>query len=148
MEKLFAYALMLDTGFDIERNYEEYLHQQFLQSPEDDILLELEYISRDIDKTVSFLKEKKDFTSIDYELLTKELVELLKYCYGIMSFDDFTAKTYPLWQHLPERIAYDNPMYQLCIADDSLSWGDVQQAKEIIESMFDYYKQSFNYEEQ
>ena len=53
---------------------EEYLHQQFLQSPEDDMLLELEYISNDIDKTVRFLKEKTDFTVIDYELLTKELV--------------------------------------------------------------------------
>ena len=140
MEKLFAYALMLNTGFDIEQSYEEYLHQQFLQSPEDDMLLELEYISNDIDKTVSFLKGKTDFTVIDYELLTKELVGLLKYCYEIMTFDDFTAKTYPLWQHLPDKIAYDNPLYQLCIADDSLSWGDVQQAKEIIEGMFDYYK--------
>ena len=74
MEKLFAYALMLNTGFDIEQSYEEYLHQQFLQSPEDDMLLELEYISNDIDKTVRFLKEKTDFTVIDYELLTKELV--------------------------------------------------------------------------
>ena len=59
---------------------------------------------------------------------------------------------YSLWEKLPEHIQDIEPFKVLCYADDSLSWGDENQAKNIYEAMVkideensDFYKA--NYEE-
>ena len=141
MERLFAYALFMNAGFCIEQNYEEYLHNQFLDNSEDEILLELEFISKDIEKTVSFLKEKAESAALNYELLAKELINLLKFCYETMNFGDFISKTYLLWQILPYELSHDEPLYELRFADDPSSYGVEVESKEIIEDILNFFEQ-------
>lgn len=140
MEKLFAYALLMDTGFDIEQNYEEYLHSRFLNNSDDEILLELEFISKDIEKTVSFLKEKAESVALNYEILTKELIYLLKICYEAMDFDDFISRTYLLWQNLPHELSHDEPLHELRFAEDPYSYGVEVDSKYIIEDILNYFE--------
>jgi len=140
MEKLLAFALLLNTGFNVEQEYTEYLHKRFLDSA-DDIFLELELISGDTEKTVSYIKETADSSVIDYKLLAKELIAILKTCYETMDFDDFISKTYLLWQALPYEAAHDEPLYELRFADDPWSYGVKTDSKRIIEDILNFFQQ-------
>lgn len=43
------------SGFHLEKNYEETLNQYFLENPDDELLLELEFVSSDLEKSRSML---------------------------------------------------------------------------------------------
>ena len=45
-----------------------------------------------------------------------------------------------LWESLPENIQNIELFQALCYADDSLSWGDEDQTKNIYEYALNYYK--------
>lgn len=102
-------------------------------------MLNLEFITSDINKTASYIKEIIDCNIIDYDLLAKEVIQNLKICYETMTFDDFILKTYFLWQNLPYELAHDEPLYELRFADDPYSYGVKVESKQIIEDILDFY---------
>ena len=139
MVKLYAFALLMISGFDIKLEYEKYLDKQFICNPDNYILLDLEFISNDIDKTSSYIKETIDYNIIDYNQLAKEVVKNMKICYETMAFNDFISKTYLLWQSLPYELAHNEPFYELRFADDPYSYGVNVESKQIIEDILDFY---------
>lgn len=47
---------------------------------------------------------------------------------------------YSLWENLPGNIQDIEPFWTLSYADDSLSWGDEEQTRNIYEHILNYYK--------
>ena len=120
MEELLAYAYLLGMDLIPEEIYEEKLHKLFLENPTDEDLLELEFLSGNRKETVRYIRIHIDYNSMD--------------------FDRFGSAMYSLWEGLPGNLQSIKPFWTLSYADDPLSWGDVEQSREIYEEMLDYYE--------
>lgn len=153
MEELFAYALMLIEGFEVEEEYDKKLDELFLSDPTNDDYLELESLGSNIKESVFYIMshidcrnislEKYgrdiDCRNINLEKFGKELMRLLRIEYDRMDIREFAKHTYPMWENLPWSIAEVEPFRGLSYADDPLSWGDFEQSKKLYEQMLDFY---------
>lgn len=92
---LVAVLLLERAGFRLENGYEDTLNQYFLQYPEDEFLLELEFISSEANQSLHLLKMKckDEYVSI--------LCEQLKEICGSAAPEDFESCVCHLWQLLP-----------------------------------------------
>lgn len=144
MEILICKSLLWTFGLSTSESYNATLDKEFLENPDSDILLQLEFCSSDCDATFDIINrywmyECKDF-SVD--AFGKCLFEELKKIYdsNIFTIEDFGRKCYSLWQHFPEEFYLTEPFHTLSYADDCLSWGDEAQTRELYEEAFDFYK--------
>ena len=142
MVKLYALALLLCEGFDVEKEYQNVLDELFLNNPDNQDLLELEEMSGNIKSSVSHvLLSKTDEWEINYDLFGKYLMKMAKFCYEKTELKLFAKRMYFLWQKLPSCIQEEEPFFTLCFAGDPLSYGDTKQTRELYENMFDYYNE-------
>lgn len=139
MEELLVFALLLCEGIMPEDEYWKRLDELFLESPEDDNFLYLEW-ETDIKKAIAYIRTNIDYTTFDYGLFGKILMEKLRTYYEqCLDIKSFSERMYLLWEDLPFDIQDKQPFYTLCYADDPLSWGDKEQTRRLYEGMLNYY---------
>lgn len=141
VERLLSYATLLSTGLMSKNDYNNILDTLFLATPEDALVLDLEYVSSDINKTISIIQCYCSEHRIDDAVFGRYLMNRLKKAYydSSMDINDFARKAYTLWQALPSTIQSDKPFHTMCYADEPLSWGDENQTREMYEKMLRFY---------
>ncbi len=145
LEKLLSCSTLLSVGLMSNQEYNDLLDTLFMEMPKSDLLLDLEYVSWDIEKTMLTIRNYCTGHTIDYTIFGQFLMNALKKAYfnDYTNIDDFATKVYAAWRTLPSTIQPVEPFHIMCYAFDPLSWGDVEQAKELCEKMFYFYdKQS------
>ena len=140
MEELFVYAILLYEELVTEDEYNKRLDELFLNTPENDDFLYLEW-ETDIQKAITYVRTHIDSKNLDLERFGRILMSKLETIYTNCSDIEYFAKrTYRLWENLPGNIQNIEPFWTLCYADDPLSWGDEEQTSTIYEHMLSYYK--------
>ncbi len=140
MEELLVCVLLLCEGFNFEEEYQETLDKLFMLNSENEVLLDLEFMSDDIKGSCLYLKAHFNYTEFNADKFGQFLMQKLAVLYEQDKLRHFAAKMYSLWQNLPDNISCEEPFWTLCYADDPLSWGDERQCRELYEEMLNYYK--------
>lgn len=139
MEELFALLILNCEEIIIDDRYYKKLHELFLNNPENNDLLYLEWES-DIKKSSYYIKNHIDLNTFNYKLFGIFLMQNLKIYYEKCSdIKIFAGKMYILWLSLPENIKDKEPFFSLNYLDEPLSWGDKEQTRTICENMLNYY---------
>lgn len=137
-----TYAILLSEELGSESEYYKRLDELFLGNSESDDLLYLEW-ETDIKKAVIYMKTHIDYNNFDFNRFGKILMSKLEAIYtNCTDIKVFAKRMHSLWESLPENIQNIEPLQALCYADDSLSWGDEDQTKNIYEYVLNYYKDS------
>ena len=140
MEELLVYAILLYEELITEDEYNKRLDELFLNTPEDNELLYLEW-ETDIKKAIIYIRTHIDYNNLDLEQFGRILMSKLKTAYvNCPDIKHFAGRMYNLWENLPGNIQNIEPFWTLCYADDPLSWGDEEQTRNIYEHMLNYYK--------
>ena len=141
VEQLLSCATLLSVGLISANEYNNILDKLFLEMPEDPLLLDLEFVSSDINKTVSIIQRYCAEHPVNYDVFGRYIISRLRQAYYNYGIDiiGFTLKAYALWGALPSAIAFNEPFRTLSYADDPLSWGDDKQTRELYEEMFCFY---------
>ena len=139
MEELLAFALLHSVGFDIETDYRNKLDELFLETPEDDTLLELESMSSKTKESMDYIRLHFDYDQFDRYTFGKFLMETLKKHYSNTEIHLFARRMYLLWQRLPDNIQNEEPFHTMSYAGDSLTWGDEKQTRNHLEYMLNEY---------
>jgi hypothetical protein len=140
MEELLAFALLLEEEIVDEDDYLKRLDELFLENPNSDDLLFLEW-ETNIKRAVIYIRTHVDFNNLDCDLFGSILMEKIRACYEKQpDIKSFAGKMYRLWKNLPGKLQVKEPFFILCYADDPLSWGDEEQTRNIYEYMMNYYK--------
>ncbi len=135
MEELLALALLLNEDIVNKAEYEHVLNNLFLKSPDDAMLLYIE-TAADIETSIFYINAHMDNLAFDYDKFECILMKRLqKYYISCADINDFAAKMYSLWQHLPDKIKHEEPFLALNYAGDPLSWGDEKQSRAIFEQI-------------
>lgn len=144
MEGLIVYSYFWALGVCSEKEYNLHLDEEFLKSPDNELLSELEWCSHNCKNTFVKLSNyfEKEEEKIDLTVFGKKLFEGLERIYRSKGFSlsEFGKVCYKLWNLLPQNIMYDEPFFTLCYADDLLPWGDERRTEELYEKAFDFYK--------
>lgn len=145
MECLFAYSYLWTLGFCSMQEYNEYLDRVFLETPDDEVLLELEECSNNYKDTFARLKRYFEYeaNSFDAYKFGKTLFTGLETVYNSNLYDivEYSKMTYKLWSLLPKTLYNEQPFWVLSYADDPLSWGDEEQTRAIYEEAFGFYRE-------
>ena len=140
MEELFVYAILLYQGLVTENEYYKRLDELFLNNPENDDFLYLEW-ETDIKKAIIYARTHIDYKTPGIERFGRVLMHKLETIYAdCPDIEYFANRMYRLWKCLPGSIQNIEPFRTLCYADDPLSWGDKKQTRNIYERMLSYYK--------
>lgn len=139
MEELLVYALLLYEGLAVESEYSKRLDGLFLDNPENEDLLHLEW-ETDIKNAITYVRTHIEYKNLDLDWFGRTLMSKLKVVYENCSdIKFFASRMYSLWKNLPRNIQNIDPFWTLCYADDPLSWGDEEQTRNIYEYMLNYY---------
>ena len=141
MEELLVYAIFLCEKLATQDDYDKRLDELFLDNPENDDLLYLEW-ETDIKKAILYIRTHIDYNRLDLERFGRVFMDRLNGIYAhspdIRAFAD---RMYSLWEGLPGNIQKAEPFWTLSYADEPLSWGDEEQTRSIYEHMLNYYKE-------
>lgn len=141
VEELLVYAILLYQNLTPENEYKNLLDKLFLENPENDDLLYLEW-EPDIKESILYIRKHLDYSNLNYEQFGAILMDKLKIVYeNNPDIKSFAIQISGLWENLPENIQNTEPFHILTYADDPLSWGDEEQSRNIYEHMLKYYKQ-------
>ena len=142
IEKLLSYAILLYVGLMSDAEYKENLDAHFLKHPDNDLLLELECKTLDIQGTIKIIFDYCLENNVDFDAFGCFMISKLEEIYYQDDMDIwlFGLKMYSIWKVLPSEIQSKEPFWTLCYADDPLSWGDERQTRELYQNMFHYYK--------
>lgn len=138
MEELLAYALLYCESIVQEEEYEKKLNELFEKNPENDLLLELEFMP-DMKENILYLRAHMDYNKLSHSRFGQALMEKLKPYYECVGLRGFADAMWLLWKSLPDSLQDEEPFHTMSYADDPLSWGDVQQAMELYEYVLHYY---------
>lgn len=140
MEELLVYALLLCEELVTETEYNKRLDEMFLNAPENDDLLYLEW-ETNITKAIIYIRTHINYNNFDIEQFGRILMSKLKAVYVKCSdIKYFADLMYSLWENLPGNIQDIEPFWTLSYADDPLSWEDEEQTRNIYEHILNYYK--------
>lgn len=146
LETLFAYAYLWLCGLGGEEAYDTHLDLLFSQTPEDRLLLALECCSSNPEETISLLQHHFDYDTdiFDQNAFGQALVAGLETTFrsGVCSIAEFCRRCYALWRMLPGFLTEEEPFFHLSYVDDPLSWGDENQARELCEEIFGFYRKA------
>jgi hypothetical protein len=142
-EILLSYAILLYVGLVSDTEYKENLDAHFLEHPDNALLLELEWRTKDIEGSIKIIFDYCLENNVDYDIFGRFLISKLEdiYYQDDMDIRFFGSKMYLIWRVLPSEIENKEPFWTLCYADDPLSWGDEMQTRELYQKMFHYYKE-------
>lgn len=141
MEELLVYAILFFENIIVtEDMYQERLDLLFLENPDNEMLLNLEW-EADIEKAMVYIKTHIDYQTLDHgkfgEILMKKLKEYYDSCPDIKYF---AGKMYSLWKNLPGCVREEEPFWILNYAEEPLTWGDEKQTRSLYKKMLDFYK--------
>lgn len=141
MEELLVYAILFYEEIVItEELYQKRLDLLFLESPDNEMFLNLEW-ETDIRKAMVYIRTNFNYQNLKRETFGAILMKILKEYYSNCSdIKIFADKMYSLWESLPGSIQDEEPFWTLSYADDPLSWGDEKQTRSLYENMLNYYK--------
>lgn len=139
MEELLVFALLLYEEIASEQEYRKKLDDLFLEHPESDDLLYLEW-ETNLKNSMIYIRTHIEYHAFDYDLFGRFLMEKLKTYYANHpDIESFAGKMYQLWKSLPDSVQHIEPFFILSYADEPLSWGDEKQTRTIYEDMMNYY---------
>jgi len=139
MEELLIYAILFNEELVTENKYSKHLDELFLNNPENDDLLYLEW-ETDMKKAIIYMKTHIDYKNLDLEQFGSILMCRLKDIYiNCSDIKYFGSRMYSLWESLPGNIQNIEPFWTLSYADDPLSWGDEEQTRKIYEHLLGIY---------
>ncbi|MFW7359605.1 hypothetical protein [Vagococcus fluvialis] len=141
-EELLVLAILAETDLIKLSCYLERLNNFFLNEPENKILLELEFLYKDINEAIYILQNLSITNQIDYHSFGKILFKEIEKVYLSNSFtiNDFGQKIHLIWNlYIPNSLYEQEPFWTLSYADDCLSYGDEKQTRELYEEAFQYY---------
>ena len=140
MGKLAALCCLWAFGLGGKEEYSAELDRLFLESPEDDFLLELECLGSDRAAAWERLSPLL-CGELNVDEFGRELFARLERLYSQNGdLAEFGRLCHALWNSLPSSIDTEDPFYALSYADDPLSWGDEKQTRELYQKAFDHYK--------
>ena len=139
MEELLVYAMLYCEGFEVESLYQSKLDELFLENSEDELLLELEFLSGKMNESALHLSNYMTMHEFNTDAFGSALMKELQNQYEALGLKEFGKYTYSLWSKLPERIQCIQPFWTLCYAEEPLSWGDEKQSRELFEWALNYY---------
>ena len=140
MEELLVYIILAYRKLISEIEYNTYLDQLFLNNPENDDLLYLEW-ETDIKRAFDYVSNHINYNISNLDCFGKLLMNHLKVIYeNCTDIKWFANQMYDLWKSLPKDIQYSVPFCDLCYADDPLSWNDEHQVRVKYEVLFHYYE--------
>ena len=145
IEELFVYTVLLSVELVSKSEYSKHLDALFMEAPDNDLLLELQWSLSDTQKTISTIRHYCDYHHIvDNDVFGKFLCQKLSEIYfrAEISIEEFGSKARRIWRQLPSTMYNIEPFWVLSYADDPLSWGDEKQAREIYEKMFRFYDEN------
>lgn len=143
IEELYFYYISLKTEFVDVDSYREWLNKVFLEdNDKDDIILELQFCTDNIEKTIEemqiYINNRQ--ISIDYHAVMKMIISELKEQYKNKTMlYQITKKIYNIWTLFPENISSEKPFIILNSIDDPWSWNDKEQVEQITEKLINYY---------
>jgi len=139
-EELLVYAILFYEEILITEDlYQDRLDELFLENPDDEMLLNLQW-ETDIKKAMVYIRTQFDYQNLNHEQFGRILMEKLKIYYAQCSdIRIFADKMYSLWESLPGCVQDEEPFWTLSYADDPLSWGDEEQVRLAYEKMMNYY---------
>ncbi|MBT7121859.1 MAG: hypothetical protein HN948_02490 [Clostridia bacterium] len=142
IETLLAYARLLEFNILTLEKYNEYLNDIFLENPDNDLLLDLQWCSSDIKTSIGTILTYSEMVEINYDLFGKMLFSELKLFYfkNQMDIQTFALKVRSIWWLLPNSIGQKEPFHAMSYLDEPLSWGDEKQTRELYEKMFEFYE--------
>lgn len=150
VENILACIYLVEANFISIEEYGNYLDSVFMQDIENELLMELEFCSKDIHETKKQINEyiwqKK--VRLDYDTLGQFLFNKLDEIYSkeLMNINIFGQNVYRLWKSLPEEIVYEEPYCILSYADDYLDLGHYEQAHDLYKKCFSYNFQKKEFE--
>lgn len=143
-ERLFASALLWKADLISKKEYNSILDAYFSEEPENDTLLELEYCSADISKTLRILKDlclkHRMFKSKDFGKIICEAMETI-YNQPDTSLQDFSKKAYSLWNILPD-CRYEIPLIELSYISAPPTKKEADWADATYRTMFSFYREN------
>ena len=114
IEELYFYYISLKTEFVDVDSYREWLNKVFLEdNDKDDIILELQFCTDNIEKTIEemqiYINNRQ--ISIDYHAVMKMIISELKEQYKNKTMlYQITKKLYNIWTLFPENISSEKPL--------------------------------------
>ena len=142
LEKLLACVLLMGEGLITTEAYQMVLDELFLEAPEDELLLALEWTSdqREARKLILRQSSAPDVV-LDTDVFARFLFQKLEQIWasGCYTLAEFGQHTYRLWEVLPRQLQEEDPLRVLAYADDPLSWHDEQTSLRIYEKLFRFY---------
>ncbi len=141
-EELLTLAILSEVDLIDSSCYLENLDYYFLNAPENVILLELEFLYKDINGAILKLLTLNLTNQMDShyfgKILFKEIGKI--YLRNTFTINDFGQKMYSIWNlFIPHPLSEEEPFWTLSYADDCLSYGDEKQTRELYEKAFQYY---------
>ncbi|MCM1305545.1 MAG: hypothetical protein NC305_03515 [Lachnospiraceae bacterium] len=110
-EYLLLSLLFEMAGFQPENSYENTLNKYFLENPEDEFLLELEFISTDLKKTRIALDAnyRSDPQKYGGQSLPADICKKLGEIYDSIPLEEFVPKAHRLWAIMPDDLRRQFP---------------------------------------
>lgn len=109
MEELLVYIILLYEKLVTEDEYNKRLDELFLNIPENDDLLYLEW-ETDIKKAIIYVRTHIDYNHLDMEQFGRILMSRLKAVYvNCPDIKRFAGRMHSLWESLPGNIPNIEP---------------------------------------
>lgn len=134
MESICAYAILWKCGFITQEEYGSFLDEAFIADPDSSLLLLLEERSTDSDKTYEIIDNLLHDNAF-WPDLDKVGDKIRGYIGGIYKSDSLTVeefghRCYELWNALPDELRQKEPFFILQYADDYISFGEYETARQ------------------
>lgn len=142
MEQLIASALLWINGLGAYEEYNNLLDEKFLENPDSNILLELEWCSSDCKSTFRVLYNfwiYEYFEVFNAELFGQDLLHGLESVYNSIPIAEFTRRCNQLTDCLPQELIHVEPYVTLICAVDYTSIGYEEAARKLYEKAFSFY---------
>ena len=140
-ETLLVYTILLDSDLTTISEYKDHLDELFLKNSDDDLLLELEWSITDFNKSKMLIHDYFINHDINHDIFGSFLMQKLKPIY--ISYDTdikaFEYRMLELWQKLPSKMMQKEPFWKMSYAGEPLTWGDINQTRELYEEMLNFY---------
>lgn len=142
-ENLYFYFISLKTDFINFDEYNEWLNEQFLADDSREILLDLQFCTENVKKTIETMNYYlfNKVAKLDYQVIGKAISRTLR----LRNIDDMetlreiSEKLYQMWCLLPRETSEEKPFIFMNSIDDPWSWDDSNRVVDGIKWLSHYY---------
>lgn len=142
-ENLYFYFISLKVDFVKFDEYKEWLNEQFLTDDSRGILLELQFCTEDIKRTIDTMNYYlfNKVAALNYQVVGKAISKTLKLrnMDNLENLRETSQKLYQIWCLLPREVSEEKPFILMNSLDDAWSWDDSTRVSEGINWISNYY---------